>query len=68
MITWTELTKENEPDKEVLAIGRNGEVLVGYISGDTCEADGVVLEDVDFFITVSDLKKLPRETKTGLTY
>ena len=62
-MNWIELTKENEPDGEVLALGRNGEVLVGYISGDTCEADGVVLYDVDFFIPVRDLLKLPRESK-----
>lgn len=54
------LTLENIPEVEVIAIGNQGECIVGYISnlGDesgeefACENDNDVLEEVTHFIEI----------------
>lgn len=52
-----ELTKDNIPEKQVIAIGYQNECLVGYIheteGGDfECEDDSQLLEDVTHFIEI----------------
>lgn len=42
---WISL-EEHEPNKEVIALGYQDEMLIGWISGNTCESDGEVLEEV----------------------
>lgn len=65
------IEKDGEPHDEVLAIGYQGEVLIGYVGPDTdgenreieengyiCENEGTILTDVTHYILVSDIVKI----------
>lgn len=63
-IELIELTLENIPDVEVIAIGYQNECMVGYIRDDgdesgeefICESNGEVLEEITHFIFIPKLK------------
>lgn len=62
-IKWTIITEANCPDEEVLALGYQDEMLVGYVRTDPdvdfiCEAEGVQLTEVSRFILIKDLLAL----------
>jgi len=64
-IKWIELTNNNIPDREVLAIGYQDEMLIGYVdedddsvSGFHCSSDDTELTEVTHFIECSKLIKL----------
>lgn len=38
--------EQGEPQREVIALGYQSEMLIGYISGTVCESDGQCLYDV----------------------
>jgi hypothetical protein len=59
---WKDITKE-DPKGEVLAIGYQDEMLIGYCTegdqgGWTCESDNKILHDVTHWIDLKDLIKL----------
>jgi hypothetical protein len=63
-IKWISV-EDQEPDNEVLAIGYQGEMLIGYVGKDesgewTCESNDTVLEEVTHWIDLKTLKALPR--------
>ncbi|RIV20361.1 hypothetical protein DYU11_20125 [Fibrisoma montanum] len=62
-IEWVDITQK-QPDREVLAIGYQEEMLVGYCyqQGDqyVCEAEGVVLERVTHWMDLGELRVLRR--------
>jgi hypothetical protein len=38
--------EQHEPNKEVIALGYQDEIIIGWISGNVCENDGEMLEEV----------------------
>lgn len=56
---------DKEPDTEVLALGYQDEMLIGYVSqnedGDWfCESEDSIIEEVTHYILLKDLLKLQR--------
>ena len=42
---WISLDK-HEPEQEVIALGYQDEMIIGYIGGGECESEGTILEEV----------------------
>ena len=65
--TWKPISRHKEPKNEVLAMGFQNELLIGYIEycSDAktwfCESEFELLEEVHHFITVDELRNLKTE-------
>lgn len=67
---WQKLNNKNLYDDEVLAIGLQEELIVGYLvedddsdTGFSCENDCEYLDDVIAYITITDLIDSFKENK-----
>ena len=62
-IKWISV-KEEPPKGEVLALGFQDEILLGYVEKDgneyICESEGEMLSNVTHYITKEDLLKLEK--------
>lgn len=62
---WKQLDPVNKPEDQVLAKDKDGDMIVGYIFGNTCgNGDlGSYLDNITHYILVSDLARLHNELR-----
>lgn len=52
------IKKDGESENEVLAIGYQNEMLIGFLSGTECESASEILGEVTAYIELKDLEQI----------